>query len=139
MHVFMPVAADHSANDLVFPRLGWDLKDKFLSGVLALEIAVRELRAILLADQSEAVNGSIPVECLGLLGRDSELYFFARLEGQRGTRLPANLVAAVLVGKNLNHANLILGSASRDRCERQKCGEEQRGKCEGDSRWIGAH
>src|SRR5258708_5062788 len=114
VHVLMPFAADHGADDRVFSRLGRDLQDKFLSAGLEFEVPVRELRAILLADQSEAVNGSVPVEGLGLPGRDSELYFFARLEGQRGTRLPTDLVSAVFIGKYFNHANLILGSASRD-------------------------
>src|ERR1700704_1312296 len=90
-HVLMPVTADHGANDLIFSRLGGDLQDKFLSARLELKVPVREFRAILLADQSEAVNGSVPVRVLAFLGRDSELYFFARLEGQRRTRLPADL------------------------------------------------
>src|SRR5467141_4585261 len=114
VHVLMPFAADHGANDLVFSRLRRDLQDKFLSAGLELEVPVRELRAILLADESEAVNGSVPVEGLGLLGRDSELYFFARLEGQRGTRLSTDLVAAIFVGKDLDHANRVLCGALRD-------------------------
>src|SRR6202795_5306437 len=114
VHVLMPFAADHGANDLVFSRLGRDLQNKFLNAGLELQVPVRDLRAILLADQSEAVNGSVPIDGLGLPGRDSELYFFARLEGQRGTRLSTDLVAAVFIGKYFNHANLILGSASRD-------------------------
>src|ERR1700675_288423 len=114
VHVLMTFAADHGANDLIFSRFGGNLQNKFLRSGLKFEVPVRELRAILLADQSEAVNGSVPVEGLGLPGRDSELYFFARLEGQRGTRLSTDLVAAVFIGKYFNHANLILGSASRD-------------------------
>src|SRR6202521_6089522 len=111
VHVLMPFAADHGANDLVFSQLGGDLQNKFLHSGLEFQVPVRDLRAILLADQSEAVNGSVPVEGLVLLGRDSEFYFFTGLEGQRGTLLPADLVAAVFVGKDLNYANLILGSA----------------------------
>src|SRR6266481_5656844 len=114
VHVLMPFAADHGANDLVFSRLAGDLQNKFLHSGLELKVPVRDLRAILLADQSETVNRSIPVEGLGLFGRDFELYFFARFEGQRGTLLPTDLVTAVLIGKDLNYANLILGSASRD-------------------------
>src|SRR6202047_5422870 len=138
VHVLMPFAADHGTNDLIFSRLGRDLQDKFLSARLELQVPVRELRAILLADESEAMNGSVPVVGLGFLGRDSELSFFARLESQRGTRLPADLVAAVFVGKDLDHANLILGSASWDGRERQKCGEKHRANGNADSRWMDA-
>src|SRR4029077_5007406 len=138
VHVLMSFAADHGTNDLIFSRLGRDLQDKFLSARLELEVPVRELRAILLADESEAMNGSVPVVGLGFFGRDSELYFFARLESQRGTLLPADLVAAVFVGKDLDHANSILGSALLDRCERQKRGEKHRANGDGDSRWIDA-
>src|SRR5258708_29201960 len=108
VHVHMPFAADHGADDCVFSRLGRDLQDKFLSAGLEFEVPVRELRAILLADQSEAVNGSVPVEGLGLPGRDSVLYFFARLEGQRGTRLPTDLVSAVFIRMNFNRSNSAL-------------------------------
>src|ERR1700730_6216001 len=138
VHVLMTFAADHGANDLIFSRFGGDLQNKFLRSGLKLEVPVRELRAIFLADQSEAVNGSVAVEGLGFFGRDSELYFFARLESQRGTRLPADLVAAVFVGKDLDHANLILGSASWDGRERQKCGEKHRANGNADSRWMDA-
>src|SRR5260370_17526682 len=94
VHVLMPFDADHGTNDLIFSRLGRDLQDKLLSARLELEVPVRELRAILLADESEAMNGSVAVEGLGFFGRDSELYFFARLESRRWPRLPADLFSA---------------------------------------------
>src|SRR5580658_2186326 len=113
VHVFMSLAADDRADNPIFSRFGGHTQDKFLDAGLEFKIPARDFRAILLADEREAVNGSVSVEGLRLLSSDSELYFFACLEGKRGTHLATDLVTAVLVGQDFNHAHLGLRGASR--------------------------
>src|SRR5271169_3596830 len=134
----MSLAADDRAHNLIFPWFGRDAQDKFLVAGLEFEVPVRDFRAILLADESETVNGSVPVEGLCLLGSDTELYFFARLEGKRGTHLAADLVAAVFIGQDFNHAHRGLGGAWRNESCGQKS-EQQRGNTEGGSGVIELH
>src|ERR1700690_3637772 len=135
----MPITADHGANDLIFPRLGRDLQDKFLGARLELEIPARKLRTILFADEREAMNRSVSIASPGLLRSYSKLYLFVRSQGQGGTDLPVDLVAAVFIGEDLHHANLALRGGWRVCSERQKCGEEQGGKVEENSMALEVH
>src|SRR5271163_2126869 len=98
----MALAADDGADDFIFSRFGGDLQDEFLSAGLEFEVPVREFRAVLLTDESEAVNGSVAVVGLRLLRGNPELYFFASFEGKRWTHSSIDLVAAVFIGQDLN-------------------------------------
>src|SRR5579871_2918124 len=104
-HALVLFAADHGAYDFVFAGLGRG-EHEFLHPGLEQQVPAGDARAVLGAQQEEAVNGAVAVQALRLAGGDAQPDFLARLQREHGLRLAGNFVPAVAVGEDLDQAGI---------------------------------
>src|SRR5260370_6001907 len=116
-------AANYRANDFVLARFGGSGKEKLLLPGLEEQVPTVHSSSILGSQQSEAMDGTIPIPRFRAAGRDPQKHLFARFHRDLGNMLARDLVAAVTVGGELDDMGLRTGARKPD--EEATHGREQ--------------